>query len=159
AMNTRYYELRKDQQAVNETLKTEEALRQNIGAMEAVEAELSEQNARHARELARRRDLRTQREALADELYTLRLAPIEKINSEFGEQIVLTLEPGALTARHRELMEQLLQRSNLRNQAEVARDLAEKVRPSDLVDIIETGDARRLADTLGRDLGQMTRLV
>ncbi len=159
ALNVRYYELRKDQQAVNEALKTEESLRQNIGAMEAVEAELVEQNAKYARELARRRDLRAQRDALADELYALRLAQIEKINSEFGEQIVLTLEPGVLTARHRELMEQLLQRSNLRNQAEVARDLAEKVRPSDLVDIIEASDARRLADALGRDLGQMTRLV
>ena len=39
-------------------------------------------------------------------------------------------------------IEELLQRSNLRNQADVARDLAEKVRPSDLVDIIEGSDAR-----------------
>jgi DNA repair exonuclease SbcCD ATPase subunit len=159
ALNARYYELRKDQQTVNEALKTEEALRQSISAMEAVEAEIIEQNARYARELARRRDLRSQRDALADELYTLRLTQIEKINSEFGEQIVLTLEPGVLTASHTKLMEELLQRSNLRNQAEVARDLAEKVRPSDLVDIIETSDAKRLADTLGRDLGQVTRLV
>ena len=159
ALNARYYELRKDQQAVNEALKTEEALRQNIGAMEAVEADLIEQNAKYAREVARRRDLRSQRDALADELYTLRLTQIEKINSEFGEQIVLTLEPGVLTAGHKKLLEELLQRSNLRNQVEVARDLAEKVRPSDLVDIIETSDAKRLAEALGRDLGQMTRLV
>lgn len=159
ALNSRYYELRKDQQAVNDALKTEEALRQTIGAMEGVESELAEQNAKYAQSLARRHDLRAQRDALSDELYSLRLGEIEKINAEFGEQIVLTLEPGVLTAAHRKLMEELLQRSNLRNQPEVARDLAEKVKPSDLVDIIEKSDAKRLADSLGRDLGQMTRLV
>ena len=72
---------------------------------------------------------------------------------------MLTLEQGVLTAPHRKLVEELLQRSNLRNQADVARDLSEKVRPSDLVDIIEASDAKRLSDALGRDLGQMTRLV
>jgi AAA domain, putative AbiEii toxin, Type IV TA system len=109
--------------------------------------------------LARRQDLRAQRDALADELYSLRFTQVEKINSEFGEQIVLTLEQGVLTAAHRNLIAELLQRSNLRNQADVARDLAEKVRPSDLIDIIEGSDAKRLSDALGRDLGQMTRLV
>ena len=158
-LNARYYELRKDQQAVNEALKSEEAHRQNVGALEKVEAELIEQNTKYAQQLERRRDLRAQRDSLADELYTMRMTQIERINLEFGEQIVLTLEPGVLTARHKKLIEELLQRSNIRNQPEVARDLAEKVRPSDLVDIIETSDAKRLAEALSRDLGQMTRLV
>jgi len=159
SMNAKYYELRKDQQNVNDALKTEESLRQAVEAMESVAAELDEQKAQYAKELAHRRDLRAQRDALADELYSLRFAQVESINSEFGEQIVLTLEQGVLTAAHRKLIEELLQRSNLRNQADVARDLAEKVRPSDLVDIIEGSDAKRLSDALSRDLGQMTRLV
>jgi hypothetical protein len=158
-MNAKYYDLRKDQQSVNEALKTEESLRQAVEAMESVAAELDEQKAQYAKELALRRDLRAQRDALGDDLYSLRFAQVEKINSEFGEQIVLTLEQGVLTAAHRRLIEELLQRSNLRNQADVARDLAEKVRPSDLVDIIEGSDAKRLSEALGRDLGQMTRLV
>lgn len=157
--NATYYELRKEQQSVNEALKVEESLRQSISSMEAVAAELSDLNAKQAQDMAQRADLRGQRDALADELYSLRLAEVEKINSEFGEQIVLTLEQGVLTAPHCKLIEELLQRSNLRNQADVARDLAEKVRPSDLVDIIEASDAKRLSDALGRDLGQMTRLV
>lgn len=157
--NARYYELRKDQQNVNDALKTEESLRQAVSAMESVATELTEQNAKYAQDLARRRDLRAQRDGLADELYSLRFAQVEKINAEFGQHIVLTLEQGVLTAAHRKLIEELLQRSNLRNQGDVARDLAEKVRPSDLVDIIEGSDAKRLADALGRDLGQMTRLV
>lgn len=159
AKNSKYYELRKDQQSVNEALKVEESLRQAITAMEAVAAELSDLNAKQAEDIARRKDLRAQRDALGDELYALRLAQVEKINAEFGEQILLTLEQGVLTAPHRKLIEELLYRSNLRNQPDVARDLAEKVRPSDLVDIIEASDAKRLSDALGRDLGQMTRLV
>ena len=157
--NAKYYELRKDQQSVNDSLKMEESLCQAVTAMETVATELVEQNTKLAQDIARRRDLRAKRDALADELYSLRFAQVDKINSEFGEQIVLTLEQGALSAVHRKLIEELLQKSNLRNQADVARDLADKVRPSDLIDIIESSDAKRLSDTLRRDLGQITRLV
>lgn len=157
--NAKFYELRKDQQHVNEALKLEETLRQTITTMEAVETELSDLKTKQAQLMARRKDLRSQRDALADELYALRLAQVEQINDEFGDQIVLTLEQGALTIPHKKLIEELLQRSNLRNQPEVASDLAEKVRVSDLVDIIEASDAKRLSEVLDRDLGQMTRLV
>lgn len=158
-LNAKYYDLRKDQQAVNEALKSEETLRQNIVAMERVEAELVELNGKYASDLARRRDLRSQREAVADELYSMRMVQIERINQDFHQQIVLTLQPGVLTTKHRKMIEALLQRSNLRSQSEVARDLAEKVKPSDLIDIVEASDASRLAEALNRDIGQMTRLV
>lgn len=157
--SARYYELRKEQQNVNEALKMEEALRVSIATMEAIAAELADLKEGQARDLARRADLRARRDAATDELYTLRLAQVESINAEYGRQIVLTLQQGALTDPHRGLVEELLQRSNLRNQADVAKDLAERVRPSDLVDIVEAGDAKRLADSLGRDIGQMTRLI
>lgn len=154
-----YYALRKEQQQANDSLKTEEALRHAISAMEAVENELSRLRTALSQQLARRAELRAQRESAADELYSSRLSEAERINREYGEQVVLTLQQGTLTARHRQLIEQLLQRSNLRNQSEVARDLAERVRPSDLLDTVEQGDAKRLAEALGRDVGQMTRLV
>lgn len=157
--SARFYELRKEQQSVNEALKTEDALRASIATMESIAVELAELREAQARDLARRAELRARRDAAADELYTLRLAQVEAINAEYGRQIVLTLQQGALTEPHRKLVEELLQRSNLRNQVEVARDLAERVRPSDLVDIVEAGDAKRLADLLGRDIGQMTRLI
>ncbi|MGD9691419.1 MAG: AAA family ATPase [Phycisphaerales bacterium] len=154
-----FYDLRKEQQSVNEALKTEDALRTSISSMETTAAELGKLREDQARDLAHRADLRAQRDAAADELYALRLTQVEAINAEYGRQIVLTLQQGALTEPHRKLVEELLQRSNLRNQAEVARDLAERVRASDLVDIVEAGDAKRLADSLGRDIGQMTRLI
>ena len=67
--NAKYYELRKNQQSVNEALKIEESLRQAIAVMEAVAAELSDLNAKQAQDIARRKDLRAQRDALGDELY------------------------------------------------------------------------------------------
>lgn len=157
--SAKYYELRKGQQQANESLKQEEALRQALSSMERVAGELATLQADQARSFAQRTDLRARRDAAVEELYALRLRQVEAINSEYGDHIVLTLQQGALTEGHRHLIEELLQRSNLRNQGDVARELAERVRPSDLVDLVEAGDAKCLADILGRDIGQMTRLV
>lgn len=157
--SAQYHTLRKEQQQVNDALRTEDTLRQTVATMESIVDELSKLEAEHTRDVAERAELRSRRDAIADELYSLRLEQIEAINGQFGNHIVLTLQQGVLTEPHRLLLEELLQRSNLRTQAEVARELAERIRPSDLVDIVESGDASRLATTLGRDLGQMTRLV
>jgi hypothetical protein len=157
--SVRYHALRKDQQQVSDALRTEETLRNTIRSMESVRAELSRLELAQQADLAERSELRARRDAVADELYALRLGQIESINREFGSDIVLTLQQGVLSESHRQLLADLLQRSNLRAQVEVARELAERIRPSDLVDIVESGDATRLATVLGRDLGQMTRLV
>lgn len=157
--SARYHALRKDQQQVSDALRTEETLRTTIRTMENVAEELSGLEEKHRLDLATRTELRARRDAVADELYALRLEQIDAINQQFGTHIVLTLQQGVLSDGHRRLLEELLQRSNLRAQAEVARELAERIRPSDLVDIVESGDASRLVAVLGRDVGQMTRLV
>ena len=41
----------------------------------------------------------------------------------------------------------------------VSQDLAAKVRPCDLIDVVEAAESQRLASLLERDLGQMARLV
>jgi len=73
--------------------------------------------------------------------------------------VILTLERGVRSPEYADKLVALLKGSNLRSQPEVVRDLGEKVRPSNLVDVVERSDAQRLASLLGRDLGQMTRLV
>ncbi len=158
-VSARYHALRKDQQQVSDALRTEETLRYTIAAMESVREELSRLEVAHQADLNERQALRARRDAVADELYALRIGQIESINQEFGSDIVLTLQQGVLSDGHRQLLTDLLQRSNLRAQVEVAKELAERIRPSDLVDIVESGDASRLAAVLARDLGQMTRLV
>jgi hypothetical protein len=158
-LSARYYELRKGQQELNESLKRGEALREEIEKMRAVHAEVERLRSEQAGDLARRAQLRAELDQIADELFVLRAKQVEAINAEFGDQIVLTLHQGVVGYEHAERVRELLGGSNLRGQTEVARDLATKVRASDLVDIVESGDAKRLADLLQRDLGQMTRLV
>lgn len=157
--SARYLELRREQQQINEALRTEDTLRGTVAALQAIQDELLKIQEEHARDIAERSMLRARRDEIADELYAMRLEQIDKINLQFGNHIVLTLQQGALTETHRKLLEELLQRSNLKGQADVARELAERVRPSDLIDIVESGDTGRLATALDRDLGQMTRLV
>ncbi len=109
--------------------------------------------------LGERQELRQRVSDISDELYELRLGQVEQINAAYGKVVLLTLHQGTQSEAYRTLVAQLLQGSRLRYQDEVALDLADKVRPSDLVDIVESGDSKRLADTLGRDMGQMAQLV
>ena len=96
---------------------------------------------------------------ICDDICSLRVKEVEAINARHSDVIILALEPGVRSAVYTDKLTALLKGSNLRNQGEVVRDLSEKVRPSDLVDIVEKSDATRLATSLDRDLGQMTRLV
>jgi ATPase subunit of ABC transporter with duplicated ATPase domains len=89
----------------------------------------------------------------------LRISEVEEINAQHSEVIILTLEQGGRSPEYAEQLSHLLKGSNLRNQAAIVSDLVEKVRPTDLIDIVEDSDAARMSSLLGRDLGQMTRLV
>ncbi len=53
----------------------------------------------------------------------------------------------------------MLTGSRIRDQKEVAEDLAKRITPSNLIDLVEASDVHQLADILDRDLGQMTRVV
>lgn len=158
-LSARYYELRKEQQVLNESLKRGDALREEIEKMGAIRAEIERLQSEQAIDLAQRVKLRSELDLIADEMYSLRTKQVEAVNAEFGEQIVLTLHQGVVGDENVDRVKELLGGSNLRGQTEVARDLATKVRACDLIDIVESGDARRLADLFQRDLGQMTRLV
>src|SRR5690606_38692044 len=72
--------------------------------------------------------------------------------------VLLTLHLRTQSQEYRDTLARLLQGSLIRSQDDVSRDLVEKVHPSDLVDIVEQGDAQRLASLLGHDMGQMARL-
>lgn len=159
AKNAKYYKLRQEQQAVNESLKKEEALKKQVGHLERLQSEL-ERLVEEERKLAEERKMcRARIQQLSDHIYQLRLQQVEQINSCHGDVVLLTLEQGAQSSRYANLLSEMLQGSRLRSQEDVARDLAQKVRPSDLIDIIESGESQRLSTLLGRDLGQMARLV
>jgi hypothetical protein len=157
--NEAYYALRKEQQSMNEALKREDALRQQIHHLEGLQRELEQLIEQERKLLADRTSLRAQIEEIGDELYRLRLDQVDQVNVAHSQVVLLSLHQGTQSEQYRLTVAQILQGSRIRSQDEVARDLADKVRPADLVDIVEHGDAQRLAAILDRDLGQMARLV
>ena len=157
--NEPYFALRREQQELNESLKKEESLRAEIDRIERACTELEALTSEREKLLQRRRTLRGELDGIAEELFAMRLAEVNKINDAHGRFVVLTLQQGTRSPQYQQLIADLVRGSNLRSQEEVARELAERVPPGDLVDIVEAGDAKRLAEVLGRDIGQMTRLL
>jgi hypothetical protein len=158
-MNASYYALRQDQQAANESLKREDVLKQQIAHLQRMKGELDSLEGDLRRLTARRQECRETIRRISDEIFSLRLREVDDINARHVDVVILNLEQGVRSPGYAEKLAQLLRGSNLRNQSEVVRDLAEKVRPADVIDIVESAEAGRLASLLGRDLGQMTRLV
>ena len=159
SLNARYYELRQAEQTVNDTLKREDTLKKQIEHLETQQAMLERLESEVADLIRQRQVSRDAIRRISDAICELRINEIETINSRHSETIILTLEQGVRSPGYAEKMSVLLKGSNLRNQNEVVRDLSEKIRPSELVDIVEKSDAARLATALDRDIGQMTRLI
>lgn len=157
--NELYYRLRQDQQDVNESLKREDAIRQQISQLEKLGKELEELRAEEQELIAARKSAREAVQRSGDQIYRLRLNEVDQINSQHGQVVLLALQQGARSHEYTNLLAKLLQGSRLRNQEDVVRAVAEKVRPSDLVDIVEAVDSQRLSSLLSRDLSQMARLT
>ncbi|MHB1557459.1 MAG: ATP-binding protein [Isosphaeraceae bacterium] len=158
-LSATYYQLRQAQQAVNDTLKREDALKQQIEHLERQQAILERMEDDVKELTVLRQEHREEIRQINDKICVLRFKEVDAINARHSEVIILTLEQGVRSPGYAEKLGMLLKGSNLRSQAEVVKDLSEKVRPPDLVDIVEKSDAQRLATALGRDVGQMTRLI
>lgn len=157
--NANYYRLRQDQQAVNESLKKEDALKKQVIHLEKLQGELERLTEEERKLTEDRKTRRARFQQLSDKIYALRLQQVEQVNSSHGTVVVLTLDQGAQSSLYGEQLSALLQGSRLRSQDEVAHDLAQKIRPADLIEIVEGAESQRLATLLNRDLGQMARLV
>ena len=154
-----YFRLRQLEQDVNEALKKQQALVRQVQHLEKQRLREAELQDSKTRLLERRKNLRSQLGQVEDELYEIRVREIDSINREHGDTVQLTLGASWNTPAYAKALTDLLVGSRIRAQDEVAWSLAERLEPSSLIDLIETGDAQRLADLLGRDLGQMTRVV
>lgn len=158
-LNARYYRLRQEQQEVNDALKREDTLKRQITHIEKLQQELDQFLDERRLQLQNRSELRIRLQQIADQIYQLRQQEVERINSRHGDVVVLTLQHGARSTEYADRLSSLLQGSRLRNQDDVARDLAANIRPCDLIEIVEAADSQRLSTLLSRDLGQMARLV
>ena len=154
-----YYQLRQQEQAVNESLKQQHVLKRQVAHLEQLKTQADAARMEESRLLKERRSLRGELQRIDDELYELRIAEIDSINGEHGDTVQLTLGSSWNSRAYAERLRALLAGSRIRWQEEVARSIADNIEPSTLIDLTEKGDAQRLADLLGRDLGQMTRVI
>lgn len=159
AQSDLYYRLRQEQQAVNESIKQQQALQRQVDHLTKQSRELERLRVEEKRLLEQRRALRGNISKIDDELYDLRIAEIDAINAEHGGTVQVTLGSSASTQQYAQQLAALLGGSRIRTQDEVAAAIAEKLPPGSLIDLVEAGNAQRLADVLNRDLGQMNRVV
>jgi predicted ATPase len=159
ALNQEYFQLRQEQQELNEALKREETFRKQIEHLEQSEQRLQDLQAKETNLKEQRGKARLDVTAASDEIYILRATEVDKINQEHSETILLTLRQGALTTEYVSYLARLLSGSRLKTQDDLARDIALKVPPVELLDYAEAGDARSLAEIVNRDIGQVTRFI
>ena len=158
-LNEQFYRLRQEEQEINEALKKEEVLRKQIELLENAEVDLKTLENNEADLLRDRQTLRRQIADIGNRIYQLRIEEIERINTDHGDVVYLALQTGSQSPEYIKRLSSLLGGSRIRNQEEVAADIAKKIPPTELIDIVEAGNAQRIATVLGRDLGQMTRVV
>ena len=154
-----YYQLRQQEQAVNESLKQQHVLKRQVEYLERLKTQADAARVEESRLLKERRNLRGELQRMDDQLYELRIAEIDLINSEHGDTVQITLGSSWNSPAYAERLREFLTGSWIRSQDEVARSIADSIDPSTLIDLTEQGDAQRLAGLLGRDLGQMTRVI
>jgi predicted ATPase len=158
-LNEPYYQLRKREVEANESLKVEDELRRQIEHLEKDRLELSTVEEQLGSLRAERAALRRKLAKLGDNVFQLREKEVSAVNERHGATVVLTLEHSSLSREYSEQVERLLQGSRLRGQEEIAKEIATKLKPEDLVDIVEAGDTNKLASVLRRDQIQTTRLM
>lgn len=157
--NEAYYRQRQQEQTVSESLKREEVLRRRIEEIDRYARELAALDAQRNSLVERRKQLRARLLAIRDEIFELRVAEATRINAEFGDVILLTVKRAAYSSTYVNKISELIAGSRVRSREDIAEELATNFLPNDLLDIIEAGDAQRVASLLGRDLGQITRVV
>ena len=157
--NESYYQLRQQQQVLNESLKREDGLRRRLSDLEKLEREAKKIETEEIDAATRRRAVRAELATARDSIFERRVSEAEKINQEFGEVILLSVKRAAHSKPFVGRLSELLAGSRIRTQGNIADELAMSLSPADLLDVIERGDAQRLAGLLSRDLGQITRVI
>jgi hypothetical protein len=157
--NESYYQLRQQQQVLSESLKREDAFRHRVLELEKTEREVRQLDAEQSDLDSRRRIVRIELTQLRDAIFEMRVKEAEAINQEFGDVVLLAVRRAAHSTPFVNRLSELLAGSRIRTQGNIAEELATSLVPSDLLQVIEEGNAQRLATLLDRDLGQITRVV
>jgi DNA repair ATPase RecN len=157
--NEDYYKLRQEQQQINESLKKEEMLRSQVEHLETLNEELDRLRTEKSGLQQQRQSYRAEIESISDRIYQMRLTEVNAINEKHSNVVVLALKAGSQAILYRNRLSELLSGSRIKQQEEVARDLANRLKPSELIDLIEEGKAKEISDVVGRDIGQINRVT
>jgi DNA repair ATPase RecN len=158
-LNEDYYRQRQQQQEVTESLKREDQVRSRVASLEKIDRDLKEIEGKGKTFSERRKRVRAELAQLRDEIFEMRVGEANRINQEFGDVVLLTVRRAAHSKPYVDRLSELLAGSRVRTQGNIAEELAKSLPPSELLEVIETGDAQRLSNLLGRDLGQITRVI
>lgn len=154
-----YATLLQREQEVTEAIRREDRLAEEVAKLDRLSSELSDRQRQLETLLAERTKCREELAELRNLIFRLRLDEVERINSEFSDQIVLTLNHGTHRQAYREELDRLLSGSWLRDQPSLCHQIASILPPQELVSLVDADDATGLAELLDRDAGQMMRLI
>jgi hypothetical protein len=154
-----YFELLKQEEAVTAAIKAEDRLAEEVAKLDRIAARLADRQAALAERSETRDRLRRELRALRSEVFRLRLGEVERINAEFSDHIVLSLNHGTRTEGYRERLNTLLNGSRLRDQEGLCHQIAAALPAERLISLVEEEDSAQLARVLNRDEGQMVRLL
>lgn len=154
-----YYALRDEAKERQEVLKREAAYREEISRYDRLVEEYGRYEDEIQAFLAERDGLRGQASGIRSRILELRTGEVTRINGQFHKRILLTLQPPTELSPFKQKIRQLLQGSNLRDQDAIAGELAELFTPQQVVRVVESQDARHVAELLSRDLAQINRLL
>ena len=158
-IETTYRTLQREEQVVNEALRQEDQLVKQFEYMERTKAELAAARETERARLSARTDLREKVADAESAIFELRMSQVDLINADANGEIFVRLEAGAQAEPYVAHLSDLLSGSRIQNQRGVAEEISESFSAAELIDLVEAGNAKSLAGKLGRDLGQMTRVV
>jgi DNA repair exonuclease SbcCD ATPase subunit len=158
-LDEEYLRQRQLEQTVTDSLRREDFLRRQLSDLEKAERELTQKKEQSEQLQEQRQHLRETISALRDEIFDLRMAEIEKVNREYGHVVLLELRRDTRSKRYVDKLTDLISGSRIRTQGDLAQDIADNLLPKEILELVESADAQKLAQMLGRDIGQTTRLV
>lgn len=154
-----YGELLQKEEEVTAAIRKEDRLIEEVEKLDRVSALLSEEKTKldsleqeRAQKRQMLRDIRTK-------IFHLRLDEVDRINSQFSDKIILSLNHGTHSNRFRERLEDLLAGSRIRERPALCEQIAAVLPPERLVSFVDDDDAQGLGSVLNRDSGQMMRLI
>lgn len=103
AQSAPYFAARKTEETVNEALRQEDRLGEEVARLDRIAEDLRASEAKLESLIAKRDELRAQLATVRNEVFHKRLHEVDRINAEFSDRIILTLNQGSRTEGYRGL--------------------------------------------------------